>query len=215
MNATQHHVVLGATGVVGRETVSALTAANVAVTAVSRSGSPVGGAEARAADLRDGGAVAGVLDGASVAYLTVGLPYTLKAWRADWPTVVRNTIDGCVASGAHLVYFDNVYAYGRADQPMTEATPIRPASRKGELRASLLEMLDEAARERGLVVTVGRSADFYVAYMIEEYAARELRIIGEMKAARERVANGEGIPHEEAMQRLKATINRARRPAAE
>jgi len=161
MNATQHHVVLGATGVVGRETVSALTAANVAVTAVSRSGSPVGGAGARAADLRDGGAVAGVLDGASVAYLTVGLPYTLKAWRADWPTVVRNTIDGCVASGAHLVYFDNVYAYGRADQPMTEATPIRPASRKGELRASLLEMLDEAARERGLVVTVGRSADFY------------------------------------------------------
>ena len=66
-----------------------------------------------------------------------------------------------------------------------------------------------------LTAASGRSADFYVTYMIEEYAARELRIIGEMKAARERVANGEGIPHEEAMQRLKATINRARRPAAE
>jgi predicted transcriptional regulator len=67
-----------------------------------------------------------------------------------------------------------------------------------------------------LTAASGRSADFYVAYMIEEYAARELRIIGEMKAARERVANGEGIPHEEVMAEIDAIIeaaaSRAHRP---
>lgn len=158
---TSQHVVLGATGVVGRETVSALRAAGLPVVAVSRSIARSVGATTRAADLRDAAAVASALEGAAVAYLTAGLPYTVKDWRADWPVILRNTIDGCLANGTHLVYFDNVYAYGHADQPMTEATPIRPASKKGELRASLLRMLDEAARDRGLVVTVGRSADFY------------------------------------------------------
>ena len=147
---SSNHVVLGATGVVGRETVNALTAAGLPVTGISRS----------TADLRDSAAVAAVLDGASVAYLTIGLPYALKTWQADWPRVVRATIDGCLAGGTHLVYFDNVYAYGASEGPMTESTPVRPSSRKGELRASLLAMLDEA-RDRGLEVTVGRSADFY------------------------------------------------------
>ena len=150
MRTTQNHVVLGSTGVVGRETVSALAAAGLPVTGVSRA----------VADLRDPAAVAGVLDGAAVAYLTVGLPYSLKTWQADWPRVVRAAIDGCLAGGTHLVYFDNVYAYGASEGPMTESTPVRPSSKKGELRASLLTLLDEA-RGRGLEVTIGRSADFY------------------------------------------------------
>jgi predicted transcriptional regulator len=66
-----------------------------------------------------------------------------------------------------------------------------------------------------LAAASGRSEAFYAAYIIEEYAARELHIIGEMKAAAARVANGEGIPHEEAVRRFRATIDRARRPAAE
>ena len=61
-----------------------------------------------------------------------------------------------------------------------------------------------------LAAESGRSESFYVAYMIEEYATRELRIIGEMKAARERVANGEGIPHEEVMAEIDAIIEAAR-----
>ena len=164
MSTTNNHVVLGSTGVVGRETVSALAAAGLPVTGVSRSGGSAGGAHGAvatsAADLRNPEEVAAVLDGASVAYLTVGLPYALKTWQADWPRVVRSAIDGCLAGGTHLVYFDNVYAYGASEGPMTESTPVRASSKKGELRASLLTLLDDA-RGRGLEVTVGRSADFY------------------------------------------------------
>lgn len=173
---TTQHVVLGSTGVVGRETLAALDAAGLPSLAVSRSGAdprsrpphaspsvhagPATSASL-AADLRDAASTHRALESAAVAYLTVGLPYSLKEWRSAWPLVMRNTIDACVANGTHLVFFDNVYAYGVADGAMTEATPIRPSSKKGAVRASLLRMLEEAARDEGLVFTVGRSADFY------------------------------------------------------
>lgn len=155
------HVVLGATGVAGRETVAALRADGRDVRTVSRSANGNPGAAHLAADLRDRDATTRALRGAEVAYLTAGLPYSTRVWRRDWPAVVAATVDGCLATGARLVYLDNVYAYGRVDTPMTESTPIRPSSRKGEIRAELLQMLDAASTQRGLDVTVGRSADFY------------------------------------------------------
>jgi nucleoside-diphosphate-sugar epimerase len=157
------HVVLGASGVIGRETVAALAASGLPAVAVSRSPAPAlhPHVSTLSADLTEPAAALRAVASAEVAYLTVGLPYTLKAWRAGWPVILRNTIAACVAGGTHLVYLDNVYAYGATDGPMTESTAIRPSSGKGRLRASLLRMLDDAVRDEGLVVTVGRSADFY------------------------------------------------------
>ena len=131
------------------------------MTAVSRTSPSAPGVPHIAADLRDAASAARALQGADVAYLTVGLPYSTRVWRRDWPAIMRNAIDGCLANGTHLVYFDNVYAYGRTDAPMTESSPIRPSSRKGRVRAELLAMLDAARDDRGLSATVGRAADFY------------------------------------------------------
>ena len=153
------HVVLG-NGVVGRETTNALREAGHQVAVVTRTPTQRPGITSVAADLRDAASANRALEAADVAYLTVGLPYRTKVWRNDWPTLLSNTIEACIASGVHLVYFDNVYAYGRVDGPMTEATPIRPSSTKGEIRAGLLRMLD-AGKQRGLDYTIGRSADFY------------------------------------------------------
>lgn len=163
------HVVLGGAGVVGRETVAALLTAGRPVRSVTRTTHATDergaernvGIEHATADLLDAASTAQALQGADVAYLTVGLTYTTRSWRRDWPTVLRHTIDACVANGTHLVHFDNVYAYGRAGGTMTESSPIRPSSRKGAVRAELLAMLDSARAERGLEVTVARSADFY------------------------------------------------------
>ncbi len=162
------HVVLGGSGVVGRETVTALLAAGRSVRSVTRSAqSGARSADRRpevehtAADLLDAASTVRALQGAEVVYLTAGVRYTTRAWRQGWPVVVRNTIEACLANGTHLVRFDNVYAYGRTEGAMTESTAIRPASRKGALRAELLAMLDTARTERGLVVTIARSADFY------------------------------------------------------
>jgi nucleoside-diphosphate-sugar epimerase len=156
------HVVLGASGVIGRETVAALVGGGHEVSAVTRTARAAqDGATPVSADLLDRASALRAVKGAEVAYLTVGVPYSAKAWQRDWPPILANTIDACLAAGARLVYFDNVYAYGRVTAPMTEATPIRPSSKKGELRAALLRMLEAAARERGLEYTIGRSADFY------------------------------------------------------
>ncbi|WP_173923144.1 NAD-dependent epimerase/dehydratase family protein [Agromyces sp. Marseille-P2726] len=158
------HAVLGSTGVVGRETVTALRNAGQTVRTVSRAAADPErpGAEHRTADLREAGPAMHAVEGADVAYLTVGLPYSTRVWQRDWPRVIRNVIDACTASGTHLVYFDNVYAYGDLHgRPMTESTPIRPSSRKGRIRAGLLQLLADAERDRGLTVTIARSADFY------------------------------------------------------
>lgn len=155
------HVILGGNGVVGRETIAALRTGGHAVTAVSRTPSTDSEVPHIAADLRDAASAARALHGADVAYLTVGLPYSTRVWRRDWPVVMRNAINGCLANDTHLVYFDNVYVYGRTDAPMTESTQIRPSSRKGQVRTELLRMLETARNDHRLGVTVGRAADFY------------------------------------------------------
>lgn len=154
------HILLGGNGAVGRETASELLQRGIEVLSFGRRRSSVAGVESIVGDVLDADAVRRALAGAEVAYLVVGLPYRVGVWRRDWPVVMRNAIDAARASGAHLVFLDNVYSYGRTSGPMTERTEIRPSSRKGEIRAALLQMLDDA-RRRGLVATVARSADFY------------------------------------------------------
>ncbi|MEV0837989.1 NAD-dependent epimerase/dehydratase family protein [Actinocatenispora sera] len=161
MTSSSTHVVLGGNGIVGRETVRALLDRGLDTASVGRRPASVDGVRNIRADLLDAGAVKRAVAGADVAYLTAGLPYSARIWGEQWPVIVRNAIAAALAHGTHLVYFDNVYAYGRVDGPMTEKTPIRPTSRKGRVRAGAIDLLDRAAAEQGLVRTVARSADFY------------------------------------------------------
>jgi nucleoside-diphosphate-sugar epimerase len=41
---------------------------------------------------------------------------------------MQNAIEACKRYNTRLVFFDNVYMYGRVDGPMTEETPFRPNS---------------------------------------------------------------------------------------
>jgi nucleoside-diphosphate-sugar epimerase len=113
------------------------------------------------ADLLDAKATANAIAGSSVAYLVAGLKYDARVWQEQWPTVMRNAIEACKRHGSALVFFDNVYAYGRVDGVMTEDTPYNPCSRKGDVRARIATLfMDEVKRGelRGMIV---RSADFY------------------------------------------------------
>lgn len=154
------HVVLGGNGVVGRETLRALVAAGHTPTSVGRHPTNVDGVVPLVADLLDHDDVHRALRGADVAYLVAGLPYSSRVWARQWPVILDNVAAVAAEQGTHLVYLDNVYAYGPVDGPMTEDTPVRPGSRKGRVRAAALDLLARAAA-RGVDVTVGRSADFY------------------------------------------------------
>ncbi|MEV7232086.1 NAD-dependent epimerase/dehydratase family protein [Polymorphospora sp. NPDC051019] len=160
MTTIPTHVILGGNGVIGHQAVRALVARGERPISVGRRPATTDGARSVTADLLDAADVSRVLDGAHVAYFTVGLPYSTRVWAQQWPTILRNTVDAALEHDTHLVYLDNVYAYGQVDGPMTEQTPINPRSKKGEVRAAALRTLDDASA-RGLTVTIGRSADFY------------------------------------------------------
>jgi nucleoside-diphosphate-sugar epimerase len=68
---------------------------------------------------------------------------------------------GCKAKGARLIFFDNIYMYGRVEGPITEDTPVNPCSKKGEIRAQIAEKLLSEARAGNVYATIARAADFY------------------------------------------------------
>lgn len=72
-----------------------------------------------------------------------------------------NAIEAAKRARARLVFFDNVYMYGRVEGPMTEETPFRPCSRKGEIRARIAGALLEEIKGGNLTAMIARAADFY------------------------------------------------------
>ncbi|CAO1653662.1 NAD-dependent epimerase/dehydratase family protein [Salinibacterium sp. NYA9b] len=162
MTTTQQlHVVLGGNGVIGRETIRALLRRGEKIASVGRRPSTIDGVSSITANLLTAADVAHALTGAQVAYLTAGLAYSSTIWAQQWPIILRNSIDAAITNNTHLIYFDNVYAYGLVDGPMTELSALRPVSKKGRIRADALTALHTAKEERGLSFTVARSADFY------------------------------------------------------
>lgn len=155
--------ILGANGVIGRELSRHLPVYTQArIRQVSRSPRRVHPTdELVPADLLDARATADAVAGSSVVYLVAGLAYDHRVWAQQWPVVMRNTIDACKRHGAKLVFFDNVYAYGRVDGPMTEDTPYNPCSRKGEVRAQIATTLMDEVRRGELRAMIVRAADFH------------------------------------------------------
>ena len=155
-------VILGAGGVIGRGLSSRLAAAGHRVRQAGRSPRPVGpDDEVATINLLDAAATARAVAGCEVAYLTAGLKYDTAVWQDQWPRIMRHVIDACARHRCRLVFFDNVYAYGRVDGAMTEDTSYNPCSRKGEVRARVATMLMDEVRRGTLEGMIVRAADFY------------------------------------------------------
>jgi len=99
--------------------------------------------------------------GSKVVYLVAGLKYTTKVWQEQWPRLFDSVLEGCKKEGAKLVFFDNVYPYGKVDGPMTEETPFNPCSKKGEIRAKLDSKMIEEYTSGNIQGVIIRGADFY------------------------------------------------------
>jgi nucleoside-diphosphate-sugar epimerase len=156
------HTILGANGVIAQELSRALVKSVPAIRQVGRKPRKVNSTdETVVADLLDAQATANAVSGSEVAYLVAGLKYDTSVWQEQWPQVMRNVINACKDHGARLVFFDNVYSYGRVDGLMTEDTPFNPISKKGEVRAKIATMLLDEMRNGNLQAMIVRSADFY------------------------------------------------------
>ncbi len=154
--------ILGAGGAIGTDLAKNLLQYTNAVRLVGRNPKKVNSTdEIIKADLLDASATAEAVKGSSVVYLTVGLPYRTDVWQRDWPIVMKNVIDACKRHQCKLVFFDNVYMYGRVKGKMTEETPFNPNSKKGEVRAKIAEMLLNEIKQGNLTALIARAPDFY------------------------------------------------------
>ncbi|ANH80786.1 NAD-dependent dehydratase [Niabella ginsenosidivorans] len=156
-------VILGAGGDIGRFLAAELKKYTDKIRLVARKPQKVNADdELFPADLTDRNAVRSALQDAEVAYLVVGLPYNSAVWEKQWPVIMQNAIAACLAHQCKLVFFDNVYLYAKEAIPyMTEESRIDPPSRKGKIRAQLVQMINKAIEAKGLTALIARSADFY------------------------------------------------------
>src|ERR1700744_2782701 len=124
------HTVLGAGGAVADALTRELLLRQLPVRLVSRNPAPRVDASSMAADLTDPEQTLKAVTGSAVVYLCVGLKYNFTVWRRDWPRIINNVIDACRQTQTRLIFFDNVYMYGRTEGAMTEDSPYEPLSRK-------------------------------------------------------------------------------------
>jgi nucleoside-diphosphate-sugar epimerase len=153
--------ILGAGGAIGNELTALLAAKNASFRLVGRAPKPVAGAELFAADLSDLEQTISAVSGSSVVFLLAGLKYDRAVWQELWPRIMDNTIEACKRARARLLFFDNVYMYGRVDGPMTEQTPYAPCSKKGVIRTKIATALMDQVEAGNLTAMIARSADFY------------------------------------------------------
>ncbi len=154
--------ILGTGGAIGSELVKQLARTNARVRLVGRNPKlAAGAAEMVTADVSDLDQTVRAVSGSDVVHLLVGLKYDYSVWRELWPRIMRNAIEACKRANAKLVFFDNVYMYGRVAGKMTEETPFNPCSKKGEVRARIATGLLDEIKAGNLTALIARSADFY------------------------------------------------------
>ncbi len=159
-----NYIILGAGGAIGQTLAEELISKNERVKLVSRTGRGMLAAEVAIADLTNLDETKNSIEESSVVYLVAGLRYKASVWEEQWPKIMRNTVEACKAKNARLVFFDNVYPYGKVKGHMTEDTPVNPCSKKGEVRATIAEYLLSETRKNNITAMIARSADFYGPY---------------------------------------------------
>jgi nucleoside-diphosphate-sugar epimerase len=155
------HVVLGASGGIGRAVVRELARRGHRARAVNRAGDAdvPAGVERLAADVATPDGAKAAAAGAAVVYHCAQPPYT--DWPAAFPPLTTAVTDGAAAAGAKLVLADNLYLYGPHDGPLTEDLPAAATDRKGRVRAQMAEGLLAAHRQGRLRVAIGRASNYY------------------------------------------------------
>jgi len=157
--------ILGANGQIASELAKALRQEYTAdIRLVSRSPRKINDTDTLLpADLLDPVQTLRAVEGSQTVYLTVGLPMNSEMWAAQFPAMMRNTIDACKKHGAQLVFFDNTYMYPQDSRLLTEDSAFAPVGRKGRVRQQIAEMLlrEMSVNDGQLRAVICRAPEFY------------------------------------------------------
>jgi hypothetical protein len=81
-------------------------------------------------------------------------------WVKTLPPIMEGIIAGAAASGARLVYGDNLDMHGHVARPLTDL-PERPVGPNATVRARVATRLMEAHANGAVRATIGRASNFY------------------------------------------------------
>ena len=156
------HVVLGATGGIGRAVVDELILQGIPVRAINFSGKQgtlPKSVDLYAADCTDYRQLESVCQGAAVVYNCLNVEYA--GWFDFFPQITKNLITLTKRTGVKIVVADNLYMYGENSiMPLSESSPMLAKDRKGQLRIGMSNLYSEAITE-GSKITVGRGGDYF------------------------------------------------------
>jgi nucleoside-diphosphate-sugar epimerase len=157
------HTILGAGGAVANALTRELANNNETIRLVSRKPVAITGENIswKKADLLNYDELLEAVKGSTVIYLTAGLVYDKTVWQQQWPIIINNVINLTKATGARLIFFDNVYMYGLVNGRMTEDTPYNPISEKGKVCVSISNQLMAEVKAGNIRASIARGADFY------------------------------------------------------
>jgi nucleoside-diphosphate-sugar epimerase len=155
-------LVLGAAGRLGHKAAEAFRDAGWSVASLVRPGSAERApphTEIVEIHALDHAAVGNAARGADVVLHALNPPYT--EWSRLALPLAYGAITAAETAGATLLFPGNLYNYG-SPLPVVidETTPMRPTSRKGQLRVAIEDRIAEAA-ERGVRAIILRAGDFF------------------------------------------------------
>ena len=191
---SEYHVIFG-TGPVGCWIARTLRSRDIPVRAINRSGNRPrlmpDDVQVIAADASDPEqAVDGARD-AAVIYQALNPPY--NRWHELFPWLQAGAMAAARAAVARYVSIENLYMYDSA-QPMVEDSPVRPRSKKGELRAQMADEVMAAHRRGEIQAAALRSSDYYGPGVVD--SALGERVFGNLVSGKKAQLTGSaGTPH--------------------
>lgn len=161
---SEPHVVFG-TGPLGRYTAETLLTLGKSVQMISRSGkmeNPPAGAQIIASDAYDAAKNIELTRGAVAIYQCAQPHY--HEWQEKFPPLQRAILAAASANGAKLVVGDNLYMYGQFTGSLREDSPVRPHTKKGNVRAAMAQEILDAHAAGKVRAAIGRASDFFGPY---------------------------------------------------
>src|SRR5689334_14378134 len=156
------HVVFG-TGPLGKWTARELTGLGRQVRMINRSGKAdrlPEAVEILASDAYDVRKNIEVTRGATAIYQCAQPHY--YEWTQKFEPLQNAILEAAAANGTKLIIGDNLYMYGSPHgQPLREDSPIRPNSKKGQVRAAMAQAVMDAHEKGRVRAAIGRASDFF------------------------------------------------------
>jgi len=156
-------IVIFGYGPTGRAAAERLLAAGRDVIVAQRHAPPAlpQGARFVACDALDRDAVVRTAALGDQMVVAIGFVYRGDVWREAWPKAMQNFVAACEASGARMVFLDNLYMYGPQTAPLVETMPLTDFGKKPAVRAEATRICMEACAAGRARIAALRAPDFY------------------------------------------------------